>query len=33
MEQSLGGEDGFMLLSPSPHNEKILSDWAQRGTG
>lgn len=32
MEQSLGGEDGFMLLSPSPQNEKILSDWAQRGT-
>ncbi len=32
MGQSLGGEDGFMLLSRSLQNEKILSDWAQRGT-
>ena len=30
--QTLGGEDGFMLLSPSPYNEKILRDWTQRET-
>lgn len=32
MGQSLGGEDGFVLLSPSPQNEKILRDLAQRET-
>jgi hypothetical protein len=32
MGQSVGGEDGFMLLLPSPQNEKILRDWAQRET-
>jgi hypothetical protein len=30
MGQSLGGEDGFMLLSASPQNEKILKDWTQK---
>jgi hypothetical protein len=30
--ESLGGEDGFMLLSPSPQNVKILRDWTQRET-
>ena len=30
MGQSLGGEDGFVLLLPSPQNEKILKDWTQK---
>jgi len=29
MGQSLGGEDGFVLLLASPQNEKILRDWTQ----
>ena len=29
IEDTLGGDDGFMLISPSPYNEKILKDWAQ----
>jgi hypothetical protein len=33
MGESLGGEDGFVLLMPSPQNEKILSDWTQKQTG
>ncbi len=30
MGQSFGGEDGFVLLLPSPQNEKILRDWTQK---
>ena len=33
MGQSLGGEDGFVLLLPSPQNEKILRDWTQKQAG
>lgn len=33
MGQSLGGEDGFVLLLPSPQNEKILKDWTQKQAG
>lgn len=32
MGESLGGEDGFVLILPSPHNEKLLNDWASRET-
>ena len=28
--ESLGGEDGFVLISPSSHNQQILKDWTQR---
>lgn len=30
MGESLGGEDGFVLLLPSPQNEKILRDWTHK---
>ena len=33
MGQSLGGEDGFVLLLRSPQNEMILGDWTQKQTG
>ena len=33
MGESQGGEDGFVLLSPSPQNEKILRDWTQKQAG
>lgn len=33
MGQSMGGEDGFVLLLPSPQNEKILRDWTQKQAG
>jgi len=29
MSESVGGEDGFMLISPSPQNRKFLSEWGQ----
>ncbi|HKY41677.1 MAG TPA: hypothetical protein VJM50_01175 [Pyrinomonadaceae bacterium] len=32
MGETLGGEDGFSLIPPSPKNEKILTEWAQRET-
>lgn len=33
MGQSLGGEDGFVLLLRSSQNEKILRDWTQKQAG
>ncbi len=30
MGQSLGGDDGFMLILPSARNEKLLTDWTLR---
>jgi len=30
MGESLGGEDGFTMIVPSPTNEKILTEWTQR---
>lgn len=32
MGPTFGGEDGFVLLLPSPQNERILKDWTQRET-
>ena len=30
MGETLGGEDGFVLVLPSSHNQTVLKDWAQR---
>ena len=32
MGQTVGGEDGFLIVLPSPENEKFLRDWTQRET-